>query len=75
MDFEARLENIFPRLELFRFPENRGNRCFERLWQFGYSVKIVMEICRIVVVCQLRKGQQNLVCSDRRRGFLTAVDW
>ena len=31
-----------------------------------------MKIWRIVVVCQLLKGQQKLVCFDLRRGILTA---
>ena len=66
MDFEARLEKIFKQLELFRFFVERGHRCRKRLWQFGKSPNIVMEICRIVVVCQLLKGHQNLVLFNRR---------
>ena len=72
MSFETRLEQIFKPLKLLRFPVERGNRCRERLWQIGSSVDIDMELSRIVVVCQLLKGQQNLVCFDRRRGILTA---
>ena len=72
MDFEARLEKIFKQLELFRFPVERWHRCPEGLWQFGNSVNIVMEVWRIVVVCQLLKVLQTLVCFNRRRGILTA---
>ena len=39
--------------------------------QFGKSIDIVMGICRIVAVCQLLKGQQYLVCFNRRKGILT----
>ena len=31
-----------------------------------------MKVRRIVLICQLLEGQQNLVCFDRRRGVLTA---
>ena len=63
-------KKIFEELKLCRFPVKRGHRCRERFGQFGKSVDIVMEICRIFVVCQLLKGQQNLVCFNRRRGIL-----
>ena len=56
MDFESFLEKIFKQLEPFRFPVKRGHRCRDRLWQFGNSVNVVMEICSIFVVCQLLKG-------------------
>ena len=69
---DARLEKIFKQLKLFSFPVKHGHRCWERFWQFGNSVDIVMKICKIVVVCQLLKSQQDLVCFDRRRGILTA---
>ena len=75
MDFEARLEKIFNQLELLRFSVERGHRCRERLWQIGNSADILMEICRIVVICQLLKSQQNLVCFNRRRGIFTAELW
>ena len=51
MNFETRLEQIFKQLELFRFPVERGHRCCKRLWQFGYSVNVLVEICKIVVIC------------------------
>ena len=51
VNFETRLEQIFKQLELFRFPVERGHRCRERLWQFGNSVNVVVEICRIIVIC------------------------
>ena len=51
MNFETRLEQIFKQLELFRFPVERGHRCRKRLWQFGNSVNVVVETCRIVVIC------------------------
>ena len=72
MDFDARLENIFKQLKILRVPVERGHRCREWLRQFGNSVNIDMETCRIVVVCQLLKGQQNLICVNCRRGILTA---
>ena len=75
MNFEARLEKIFKQSNFLRFPGERGHRCHERFQQFGISVDIVMEIRRIVNVCQLLKGQQKLVCFDRRSGILTAVLW
>ena len=50
MNFETRLEQIFKQLELFRFPVERGHRCRERLLQFGNSVNVVVETCRIVVI-------------------------
>ena len=56
MDFEASLEKIFKQLELFIFPVKHGHRCREWLWQYGKCVCIVMEICSIVVICQLLKG-------------------
>ena len=31
-----------------------------------------MNVRRIVVICQMLEGQQNLVCLDRRRGILAA---
>ena len=71
MDFEARLEKIFRQLQLFRFPVEGGHRCRERLCRFGNSVHVVMGICRIVVVCQLLKSQQILVCFNRRKGIFT----
>ena len=71
MDFEARSKKIFKPLQLFKFPVELGHHCQEWLWQFGSFVNIVMEICRIVVVCQL-KGQQTLVCFNHRRSILTA---
>ena len=71
MYFEAQLEKIFKQLELLRFFVKCWPCCGERFWQFGNSVDIVMEICRIVVVRQLLKGQQNLVCCNRRRDIFT----
>ena len=71
MKFEARLVKIFKQFELFRFTVERGHRCRELLWQFRNSGKIVMEICRNVVVGQLLKGHQNLICFNRRSGILT----
>ena len=75
MNFETRLEKIFKQLELFRFPVERGHRCRKGLRQFGNSVNIVMQFCRIVVVCQLLKRQKNLVCLNCSRGVFTAVLW
>ena len=72
MNFEARLEKIFKQLKLLRFHVERGHRIREGFWQFGKSVDIVKEFFRLVVVCQLLKGQQKLVCFDRRRGIFTA---
>ena len=72
MKFEVRLENVLEKLKLLRFPVRRWHRCGERFWQLGKSLDIVLKNCRIVVVCQLLKGQQNLVCVDRSRGILTA---
>ena len=72
MDSEARLEKIFKQLELFRFTVERGHCCRNWLWQFWSSVNKVLEICRINVVWQLLKGQQNLVGFNRRRGVFTA---
>ena len=72
MEFEARLEKILKQLELFRFSVDCGHRRQERLWQVGNCVNIRMEICRIVVVCQLLKCQQNVVRFNRRRGIFTA---
>ena len=72
MKFEARIEEIFKQLKLVRFSVERGHRCRKRISQFGNSVDIVMGICRIVVVCQVLKRQQNLVCLDYRRVDLTA---
>ena len=71
MNSEARLEKIFKQLKLLRFSVKRGHRLGEWFWQFGNSVDIIMTVCRIVVVCQMLKAQQNLVCFDRRRGFPT----
>ena len=71
MDFEARFEKIFKQSELFSFLVERMLVCRERLWLFGNSVNIFLEVCRIVVVCQLLKGQQSFVRFDRRRGILT----
>ena len=71
MIFEARLEKIFKQLNILRFPVKRGHSCGEWLWQFGSSVD-VMKVSRIVVICQMLKGQQNLVCFDCRRCILTA---
>ena len=51
VDFETRLKQIFKQRELFRLPVKRWHRCRKLLWQFGNSVNIVMENCRIVVVC------------------------
>ena len=69
--FEARLK-IFKLLKLRKYPVERWHCCSEWLWQFGNSVNNVMEFCKTLVVCQLVKGHQNLVCFDRRRGILTA---
>ena len=73
MTFEARLEKIFKHLKLLRFPVKRGHRCGESLWQFANSVDAILKVCRIIVICQLLKGQQSLICFDCRRGNLTAV--
>ena len=62
-------------LKFFRFSIERGHRCCTCLGQFGNNVFIVMENCRIVFVCQLLKGQQNLVCFNCRRGVFTAAEW
>ena len=70
-NFETRLEKIFKQLNLLRFPVERGHRCRELLWQFEKSVVIVMQSWRIVVDCQLLKGQQDLACSNRRRCICT----
>ena len=51
MNFETCLEQILKQLELFRFPVKRWLRCCKRFWEFGNSINIVMEICKIVVVC------------------------
>ena len=51
MNFETRLEQIFKQLELFRLPVERGHRCRQRLSQFGNPVYVVVESCRIVVIC------------------------
>ena len=72
MKFEARWERILKQLKLLRLSVKCWYRCGERFWQFGNSFDIVTEICRSVVVCQLLKGQQILVCSNRRRRILTA---
>ena len=72
MNFEVRLEKFFKQLEVLRFSVNCWHRCGKRFWQFGSSIDIVMEVCRIVDVCQLLKGQQNLVCFNRRRSNLAA---
>ena len=72
VSFEACFEKIFKQLKLFRFSVERGHWCSGRLWQFGKIVDIIMNVCRLVVVCQLLKGQQNLVCFDRRKPILTA---
>ena len=71
MNFETRLEKIIKQLDCFRFPIERGHRCRQWLGN-GNSVKIVMEICEIVVVCQLLKRQYYLVCLNRCRGVFTA---
>ena len=72
MNFEARLEKLLKQPKLLRFPVERRHRCRGRPWQFRIAVDIVMEICRIVVICQLLTGQQGLVCFNRRRGILAA---
>ena len=72
INFKACLEKIFKQLELFRSLVERGHRCRQRLWQFGISFNIVMEICRNVVICQLLKVQQNLICFNRRGGIRSA---
>ena len=72
MKFEARLEKILKQLKLLRFPVKRGHRCAEWLWQYANSVGVVMKVCRIVVICQLLKGQQNFVWFNCRRGILAA---
>ena len=51
MIFQTRLEQILKQLEIFRFPVERWHRCRKRLWQFGNSVDVVVEISRIVVIC------------------------
>ena len=71
MNFEARLEKIKKQLELLRFPNKSWHLCGERFGQFWNSVDTVMENCRIVVVCQLLKGRNNLICFNRGRGILT----
>ena len=78
MDFEAGLEKTFKQLQLFRFLVERRHCCRERLRQFGNSVNIVMEVCRIVVVCQLLEGQQKtglLQSSQVYSHCGNAVDW
>ena len=70
--FESHLEKIIKEFKHFRFPAKLGHRYGEQIWQFGNSVDIVMEICRIVVICQLPKGQQTLVPFDRRKGIFAA---
>ena len=70
--FETRLEQIFKQLEVFRFPVKLWRRCRKWLWQFGNFVTIVMEFCRIIVVCQLLTCQQNLVCLNCLRGVFAA---
>ena len=70
--FEVRLEKIFKQLKFLRYPVKCGHCCGNWLWQFGNSVDVIMKVRRIVVICQLLEGQQNLVCLDRRRGFLAA---
>ena len=72
MIFKARSQKILKQLKLLRFRVERGHRCRERLSQFENSPDNVLEISRIVVVCQLLKEQRNLVCFDRRRGIRTA---
>ena len=69
MNFEARLEK---QLILLRFAVKRGHRSGERFSHLGNSVDIFMKISRIVVVCQLLKSQQNMICFIRRRGILSA---
>ena len=78
LDFEARLEKISKQLKLRRFPFERGHRCRERFWQFGFSVHLGMEVCRIVVICQLLKRQQKiglLQSSQEYSHCEIAVDW
>ena len=72
MNFEAGLDLIFKQPELPRFSAKCRHCCGELFWQFGNSVDIIMEKYRIVVLCQLLKGHQKLVCFNRRRGILTA---
>ena len=75
MNFEAVWKKVFKRLELFRFPVERGHRCRERLWKFGNSVDIIMKLCRINVFCQLLKSQQNLIFFTYRGDIFTAELW
>ena len=72
MNFEARLEKIFEQLKLLIFSVERGHGSSERFWPFENSVDINMNVCRIVVTCQLLKGRQDFVFFDRRRGIFTA---
>ena len=72
MNCETRLEKIFKQLKFLRFPVKRGHRCGEWLWQFGNSVDVIMKVRRVVVICQLLAGKQNLVCFDCSRGVLAA---
>ena len=70
--FEARLEKTFEQLKHLRLLVESCHRCGERFWQFQNSVDTVKKTCRKVVVCQLLKGQQNLVCFNCRKCILTA---
>ena len=72
VNFEVRLEKVLKQFKVLRFPVKRGHRFGKWLWQFGKSVDVNMKICRVVVIRQMLKGQQYLVCFDRRRGIFTA---
>ena len=56
MNSEVRLEQSFKQLKFFRFPLESWYRCREWLRQFGNSVFIVREICRVVVVWPTKFG-------------------
>ena len=76
MYFEARMETIFKQLNLLGFPVKSWHRCRERFWRPVFPKTFIdLKICRIVVVCQLLKGQQNLVCFDCCKGVLIAEFW
>ena len=75
VDFRTQLEQIFDQFEFFWIPVKDGHCCCEGFGQFRDSIDVVVRFGRVVVSCQMLKGQQNLVCFTFRISVFTAELW
>ena len=75
MDFQTCVEQIVKQFEILCLPVKAGHCQCERFGHFRKFIDVVVEFGRVALSRKLLKGQQNVVCLNCRRGFLTAKMW